>query len=609
MKLIAADLPCRILLSKTQVNRMLAGKGDEGLRRLRMSSGANIQLPGGSLLPAAFHARDECLAVILADDGKRLRRALTAIMERIYTPTPVIAGLQTAGESEPNQDVVHVVEVMVPEVACRHLVGARGDRIKILRVEAGCEIHLSPWHVAGIAAQRRVKCNGHVSNLVEAVARVHEVLAEFAEIGILALRHFDLQEVSMSTGISAGRSEPGGGMGITTASVTVKNARLALRLLVSADECGWLIGKRGNKIHKLREVAMVGTREADPEVCSGTSGSVVEIFGAPLAQCVCVLQLIVDDLQLFREALPSTRILLPGNTRAILENVSLLEEVAQEKGGCHAQLLLLDEWLLLDLRGTPQERINGAFAVHDIVERALEKNAQVAAENGHVKEHTAGTPRHESDMADQASQSERGSKLSTDATGTAAAVIRDTTTDQLQSVQQATNFERGQELSHCHQQSHPFDDHASLVERESEERKPQVLKQEEHHHDTSQQVSQELCSHQQHHLESKLQDTVRQHKDAERQEQPSSRPDRASSTLWVPLADGELAARLVSTCGIAERAGVVLSIQREGAGEIPGAGVLLKISGTPVANAVACYLLQQAIWLEGALGNSRPHCL
>lgn len=28
---------------------------------------------------------------------------------------------------------------MIPEVACRHLIGARGDRIKLLREESRCE--------------------------------------------------------------------------------------------------------------------------------------------------------------------------------------------------------------------------------------------------------------------------------------------------------------------------------------------------------------------------------------------------------------------------------------------------------------------------------------
>ena len=33
-------------------------------------------------------------------------------------------------------------QVMIPEVACRHLIGARGDRIKLLREESRCEAQL-----------------------------------------------------------------------------------------------------------------------------------------------------------------------------------------------------------------------------------------------------------------------------------------------------------------------------------------------------------------------------------------------------------------------------------------------------------------------------------
>ena len=38
---------------------------------------------------------------------------------------------------------------MIPEVACRHLIGARGDRIKLLREESRCEAQLHQgWEFA-----------------------------------------------------------------------------------------------------------------------------------------------------------------------------------------------------------------------------------------------------------------------------------------------------------------------------------------------------------------------------------------------------------------------------------------------------------------------------
>ncbi|CAK8986910.1 Poly(RC)-binding protein 3, partial [Durusdinium trenchii] len=358
----ASDIPCRVLLSQWQVKQVLGDKGEENLKRLRMTSGANVQLLRGPLLPAAFRARDEFLAVLWADDGVRLRRALNGLLERAYAKRQV-GNLRK--EDEPDS---HVLEVMIPEVACRHLIGARGDRIKLLREESRCEIHMSPGNVAGIAAQRRVKCNGLVPSLAEAVARIHEVLVEFAEIGILSLRHFDLQEVSTGVqetneGHVTSRFLGPGLAGISRREA--RNARIAVRQLVSAEECGWLIGKRGNKIHKLRELALVSTREADAEVCNGGPRSVVEIFGAPIAKCICVLQLIVDDLELFPEVQPCTSLLVPASLAPFLTG---LDEAASK--GCDARVLAGGNWFLLELRGTAQQRLLGAQAAHEAVEAA-----------------------------------------------------------------------------------------------------------------------------------------------------------------------------------------------------------------------------------------------
>merc|ERR1719323_1921994 len=89
-------------------------------------------------------------------------------------------------------------------------------------------------------------------------------------------------------------------------------------MIVSKDECGWLIGKRGNKIHKLRELALVSTRDSDHEIMEAGSESVVEIFGAPLAKELCVLQLIVDDLAMMRDALTCSRLVIPAEFRSVL---------------------------------------------------------------------------------------------------------------------------------------------------------------------------------------------------------------------------------------------------------------------------------------------------
>eukprot|EP00930_Biecheleria_cincta_P105808 TRINITY_DN9881_c0_g1_i1.p1 TRINITY_DN9881_c0_g1~~TRINITY_DN9881_c0_g1_i1.p1 ORF type:complete len:241 (-),score=43.09 TRINITY_DN9881_c0_g1_i1:359-1081(-) len=231
---------------------------------------------------------------------------------------------------------------------------------------------------------------------------------------------------------------------------------------------------------------------------------------------------------------------------------------------------------------------------------------EVAAEEG----------RHEADIANRPSQNERdrSGKLSTDTSEATAAFTHQVTGGQLQSVQHMDNIQSGH-VQHCQQQSHPLDNHqARLVACNSWPRKSEVLAA-EHHHEICQhklEAVHEQSPHQQHHLETKFEHLPQQRDDAERQEPLGGKLDcsqsaaSATAVLWMPFADGELAARLASRCGIAERTGVVLSVQQEGAGDASGAGVLLRISGTPVANAVACYLLQKAVWLEGALGSSRP---
>ncbi|CAK0882592.1 unnamed protein product [Prorocentrum cordatum] len=345
----AVDVPCRLLLSSKQAE-LVVGQREEVVRRIRAESGANVQVLDKGL-PAAFHARDECLAVIKTDGAAQLRRALSLTLQRAFG----------AAGAEPADERPRTVEVMIPEVACRHLVGSRGDRIKLLREEAGCDVQLAPGGVAGVSAQRRVRCGGRLAALVEAVARVHEVLVEFAAIGILNPRQFDLQQGSQASAGPAGASS--------------KNSRLAVRMLVSKDECAWLIGKRGNKINKLRDLAMVSTRDADPGMCGEGAECVVEVFGAPLAKELCVLQLIVDDLALMREASAWTRLLLPAELATTVE--SSFGDISTHSGVASLGLARRGAWAILELCGGERERLAAACAVHEALEpeTALSRSA------------------------------------------------------------------------------------------------------------------------------------------------------------------------------------------------------------------------------------------
>jgi len=335
----AADVPCRLLLN-TEQGQLVLGDRDEGVKRLRMDCGANVQILLKSL-PMAFKSRDECIAVVKADTSSRLRAAVLGLLLRAFNT-------RTGDEKQ------RIVEVMIPEVACRHLVGASGDRIQLLREESGCNVNLAHGDVAGVAAQKRLRCAGKVEGLAEAVSRAHEVLVEFAAIGILNPRHFDLEEV---------RTGSRGGLPPSS-----KNSKLAIRLLVSKDETGWMIGKRGNKIHKLRELSLVSTRDSDSEIMCEGSESVVEIYGATLVKELCVLQLIVDDLGMMREPPSTTRLVVPTDlVRGLVARNEL--EMIQVHSGAPVRC---DEkgpsWSVVELGGTERERIRAATALHEKLE-------------------------------------------------------------------------------------------------------------------------------------------------------------------------------------------------------------------------------------------------
>eukprot|EP00928_Gymnodinium_smaydae_P013114 TRINITY_DN14782_c0_g4_i1.p1 TRINITY_DN14782_c0_g4~~TRINITY_DN14782_c0_g4_i1.p1 ORF type:complete len:644 (+),score=143.47 TRINITY_DN14782_c0_g4_i1:118-2049(+) len=379
----ASDVPCRILCSGAQARLISGGEFEDGVRRVREKSGANVQLLEGRSLPAAFRARDECFVVIQADGPPQLRAAVAGTLRRGFG----IAEGPLDAPPVADDGRQRIVEVMIPEVACRHLVGARGDRIKLLRAEAGCDVQLAPGEVAGVAAQRRVRCSGSLAGVEEAVARVHEVLVEFMMIGILHPRHFDVQEVScvpgsapsaasrergalLPAGAPAGGAAAAGFLGAAGGART--NSRLAVRLLVSKDECGWLIGKRGNKIHKLRELALVSTRDADAELlppgAPPGAASVVEIFGAPLAKEICVLQLIVDDLALMRDAPSTSRLVVPAEDGRTLTP----ERLDLARGRCPLATVRLEmqgsTWCVVELGGLERDRLLAAAAVHELLE-------------------------------------------------------------------------------------------------------------------------------------------------------------------------------------------------------------------------------------------------
>lgn len=76
---------------------------------------------------------------------------------------------------------------------------------------------------------------------------------------------------------------------------------------------------------------------------------------------------------------------------------------------------------------------------------------------------------------------------------------------------------------------------------------------------------------------------------------PRAKSQDDDQSLWLVLPTNEAAGFVASVrLGIARRSGAELI-----AGNGPSGEAILRIVGTPTANAVACYLVQEALWLNG----------
>jgi len=118
---------------------------------------------------------------------------------------------------------------------------------------------------------------------------------------VLKPTHFELREASErgTSGRTGLHSAVGGG-----------TREVPIRMLVSKDECAWVVGKKGNKIARLRDIARVQMNNADSPPFD-ESDRVLEIASAPLEQRLRVVQAVLDDLALRNEAAEELHLLAP----------------------------------------------------------------------------------------------------------------------------------------------------------------------------------------------------------------------------------------------------------------------------------------------------------
>merc|ERR1712232_804206 len=110
-------------------------------------------------------------------------------------------------------------------------------------------------------------------------------MGELVESGVLKPEHFELREAH-----SGGADDQ---LGIGHRSTPTTSKEVPVRLLVSGAEAAWILGKRGNKITRLRDLARVSVNDAEAPPFH-ESERFVEISAAPLEQRARVVQMIVE---------------------------------------------------------------------------------------------------------------------------------------------------------------------------------------------------------------------------------------------------------------------------------------------------------------------------
>eukprot|EP00931_Biecheleriopsis_adriatica_P091691 TRINITY_DN65577_c0_g1_i1.p1 TRINITY_DN65577_c0_g1~~TRINITY_DN65577_c0_g1_i1.p1 ORF type:complete len:523 (+),score=152.32 TRINITY_DN65577_c0_g1_i1:67-1635(+) len=292
------NVPCHIFLPVVPAARVI-GKGGASIRAIREQSGASVKILQKEL-PQEMQRREDRVVVITGEPGS-VREALGAVLERVFDRS----GLPDKVDQS-FRERAHIVEVLVPEKSGSHLIGQKGERIRSLSEETNCDLHVVKDPVSGLADQKRVRVTaGTVDEAAGAVWRLQEFLGELVAGGVLKLKeHFELRQGFSSAGLasfSSSLAEPRRGN---------REKEVPIRLLVAKDEAAWVVGKRGNKIMRLRDLAKVNMTDADSPPFDPTE-RLVEISAASLENRLRVVQMVVEDLALRQEASDELRILVP----------------------------------------------------------------------------------------------------------------------------------------------------------------------------------------------------------------------------------------------------------------------------------------------------------
>lgn len=534
------EVPCRFVLPVVPAARVI-GKSGSSLRTIREQSGATVRILEKEL-PHEMQLREDRV-VLITGEASCVREAVDGVLERVFDRSGLPDGARGS------RDRVHTVDVLVPEKSGAHLIGQRGERIKGLIEETSCDINVVKEPIAGLAEQKRVRVTGgSADDVASAVWAVQGVLAELFAAGVLKPSHFELREAS-DRGAAGGRTglQSGAGGGGGTREVPI-------RLLVAKEECAWVLGKKGNKIARLRDIARVQMNDADSPPFD-ESDRVLEIAAAPLEQRLRVVQAVLDDLALRDETSDELHLLAPTEYFGSLmghrgENIRNIMKSTGVNLKQHKAERLDDgseyRFRLVEIKGEKNQRVDAVRLIHLSLEaRGSSRGAAMVAQT--VPDRVMVPPTTPT-VADIAPERDAAHALRADNSESDRGRQRGLT-----SLAQAPAATAWSDNAHgsAVSGSHPLREDCVL---------PQPLLQARH---------------------------------AEEKTPVVAATPGCHLTLQLAMPSEEVARMLASeSSGIAWRAGVKLAAGR-GTGGMP----ILEVAGTAVGNSVACYLIQDRLFM------------
>lgn len=378
------SVPCHLFLPVVPAARVI-GKGGASIRAIREQSGASVKVLQKEL-PQDMQRREDRVAVI-EGTPEQVQEAISAVLERVFDRS----GLPEAADTRQLRERALIIEALVPEKSGSHLIGQRGERIRALCEETFCDINVVKEPITGLADQKRVRIAGNsLAEVSGAVWRLQEVLGELVAGGVLRLPdHFELRETLSSTGggpaapsFSASTFGRGGGGGGASSSFGGSRGgggsqkEVPIRILVAQEEAAWIVGKRGNKISLLRDLAKVHMNDADAPPFD-PSERLLEISAAPLENRLRVVQMVLEDLGLRQEASDELRLLVPTEQFGSVmghrgETLRGIIQSTKAKVQQHKAEVLKDgqeyRFRLVEIIGTESQRIQAVKQIYDALE-------------------------------------------------------------------------------------------------------------------------------------------------------------------------------------------------------------------------------------------------